>query len=149
MMSADAFSRRACPPRKQHGIGRYHGGQARWLHNGVLLASLTVLSLAVLWWIDPAELNLPLCAFHTWTGLDCPACGVIRATHEMLHGRLLTAWHYNGLWVFTWPLTVYVGISELRLSQGRRPLPGDLPRRAWFWLAVIGVAVVFGVARNL
>ncbi len=123
-------------------------GQARRL-NIAALALLGILLLGLLWWFDPAETNTPLCAFHALTGLDCPGCGATRATHELLHGRLLAAFHYNALWVLALPLAAYLGLSELRVLAGRRPLPGDLPRRTWFWLTVAVVAIGFFVARNL
>ena len=115
----------------------------------LLFAVLAVLLLGLLWWFDPAETNVPLCTFHVLTGLDCPGCGATRATHELLHGRLLAALHYNALWIFSLPLTVYLVISEVRILAHRRPLPGNLPRRAWFWLAVATAAIVFFVVRNL
>jgi hypothetical protein len=108
-----------------------------------------VVLLGLLWWIDPAETHLPLCSFHAMTGLDCPGCGATRATHELLHGRLRAAWHYNALWVMSLPLVAYVMVSELRTLSGRRPLPGDLPRRVWFWMSLAAAAIVFSVVRNL
>ena len=92
---------------------------------------------------------MPLCTFHVLTGLECPGCGATRATHELLHGRLLAALHYNALWVLSLPLAAYLAISELRVLAGRRPLPGDLPRRTWFWLSAVTVAILFFVLRNL
>lgn len=102
-----------------------------------------------LWWFDPAETHLPLCAFHFLTGLDCPGCGATRATHELLHGRFGAAWRYNPLWVVVLPVFVYAAISELRVLAGRRPLPGDLPQRPWFWGALFMAACVFFAVRNL
>ena len=116
---------------------------------GFCVPLLAILLLGLLWWFDPAEVNLPLCTFHALTGLDCPGCGATRATHELLHGRLLAAWHYNALWVLSLPLAAYLAISELRVLAGRRPLPGDLPRRTWFWLSVAAAAILFFVVRNL
>jgi hypothetical protein len=114
-----------------------------------ILGVSAILLLGLLWWFDPAKANLPLCSFHTLTGFDCPGCGATRATHELLHGHLMAAWHYNALWVLSLPVALYVTVSELRVSMGRRPLPGDLPRRIWFWLPMIAAAVVFSVVRNL
>ena len=107
------------------------------------------LLVALLWWFDPTNARLPLCSFHTLTGLDCPGCGTIRATHELLHGRWFSALHYNALWTLSLPLVAYVILSELRLLFGRRPLPGDLPRQAWFWYFALAAAAVFFVLRNL
>jgi hypothetical protein len=114
-----------------------------------LLAMAAILLLGLLWWFDPAETNVPLCAFHALTGLDCPGCGATRATHELLHGRLSAAMHYNALWLLSLPLAAYLAISELRVCTGRKPLPGNLAQRTWFWLALAVVAAGFFVLRNL
>jgi hypothetical protein len=114
-----------------------------------VLVLLTVTLLALLWWFDPAKAGLPVCTFRAITGLDCPGCGATRATHELLHGRLAAAWHYNALWVLMLPVVVYAAASEWRTLVGRRPLPGDLPRQPWFWIAMVVIAIVFFVVRNL
>jgi hypothetical protein len=115
----------------------------------VLLIVLAMAATALLWWFDPAEVNLPLCSFHAMTGLDCPGCGATRATHELLHGRLAAAMRYNALWVCLLPLAAYMVVSEWRLLGGRRPLPGNLARQTRFWLALAAVALLFFVVRNL
>jgi hypothetical protein len=107
------------------------------------------LPLTLLWWFDPSKIDLPLCSFHALTGLDCPGCGATRATHELLHGRLLAAFHYNALWVSLLPLAVYAALSEMWVSRVGRPLPGDLPRRAWFWFTIAAAGVMYFVIRNL
>ena len=82
---------------------------------------MAVVLLGLLWWFDPAKMGLPLCSFHVLTGWDCPGCGATRATHELLHGRLAAAWHYNALWVLSWPVALYAALSELRASAAGGP----------------------------
>lgn len=113
----------------------------------VLLSACLVIGL--LWRFDPSAAGWPMCTFRALTGFDCPLCGATRATHELLHGRFLAAWHYNALWVLSLPLAVYLTISELRVLADRRPLPGDLPRQRWFWWGMIAAAMVFFIARNV
>jgi hypothetical protein len=124
------------------------GRQSRRLMLTILILAAGLL-LGLLWWFDPAESHLPLCTFRVLTGLQCPGCGATRATHELLHGRLLAAWNYNALWVLMLPVVVYAAASELRLLGGRRPLPGNLARQPWFWVAIVASAIVFFVVRNL
>jgi hypothetical protein len=100
-------------------------------------------------WFDPTKTAVPLCSFYAWTGLHCPGCGVLRATHELLHGHLLVALHYNVLWTVLWPLAVYLAISEWRVSVGRRPWPGNLAQKTWFWITLGGVGILFFILRNL
>ncbi len=106
-------------------------------------------ALAVLWWLDPGQLPIPLCAFHAMTGWHCPGCGAVRATHELLHGRLLAALHYNALWVLGLPPVLYAAVSEARYFVTGRRLSGNLLGKAWFLTMLIGLAVVFGVLRNV
>ena len=47
------------------------------------------------------------------------------------------------------PLAAYLAVSEFRVLRGRRPLPGNLAYRAWFWLALAAAAAAFSVLRNL
>ena len=77
----------------------------------VALALLT--GLTVLFIHDPAKSSLfPPCLFHALTGLHCPGCGSLRATHELLHGRLLSALRHNAFWVLLLPLVFYAVLSE-------------------------------------
>jgi hypothetical protein len=114
-----------------------------------IVVAVAAVLVGLLWWFDPAEAHLPLCTFRVVTGLQCPGCGATRATHELLHGRFVAAWHLNALWVLMLPVAVYAAASELRTLAGRRPLPGDLARQPWFWVAVVTATTVFFVVRNL
>jgi hypothetical protein len=115
----------------------------------VLLGPLAIVLLGLLWWFDPSEVRLPLCSFHALTGRDCPGCGATRATHELLHGHLRAAWRYNALWVLLLPVAIYAAISEVRFLGVGHPLPGNLPRQKWFWVAIVAAEIVFFVLRNL
>lgn len=45
---------------------------------------------------SPAESTLfPKCVFHWLTGFECPACGLQRALHALLHGEIAEAYRYN------------------------------------------------------
>lgn len=87
-----------------------------------------------------------LCPLHAATGLWCPACGALRATHDLAHLHLAAAWSENALWVALVPMVVAAWLVGLvRRARGRpaRPMPT--------WLGVVGmvVFVCFGVLRNL
>ena len=118
-------------------------------NNAATLAVLAMTLLVLLWWFDPAQFGVPLCLLHAMTGLKCPGCGVMRATHELLHLRPAAAWRQNALWVLSLPLVAYLVVSELRACRGGSTLPGNLPRRRWFWLSAIAVAAVVFVLRNM
>ena len=62
--------------------------------------SLVALAAGVLFCFDPNRYPFyPLCFFHRATGLLCPGCGSLRALHQLLHGNLATAFHFNALLV--------------------------------------------------
>ena len=124
-------------------------GVRRWLLAGAAAVAATVL-VAVR---DPhVPASYGLCPLHAATGLWCPACGALRATHDLAHLHLAAAWSENALWVALVPMVVaawlvgLVGLVGLvSRSRGRpaRPMPT--------WLGVVGmvVFVCFGVLRNL
>lgn len=119
---------------------------ARWKLAAVVLVFFA--GAAFLWWFDPTRSHVPLCMFHELTGWQCPGCGATRATHELLHGRLLSALHYNALWTCSLPLVLglitwhAVGINFGRPSRRVRLL------QTWAWLALAVAAGLFFVVRN-
>jgi hypothetical protein len=122
--------------------------ESRW-RTTAILGVLMMLALAALWWFDPAQTPLPVCGLHAMTGLHCPGCGATRATHELLHGHLLSALRYNVLWIVAMPLAVYLAVSEVRVLSGSRSLPGNLASKPWVYVALGAIAMLFFVLRNL
>ena len=121
------------------------------LRNFVIVAGLFALGVAgvVLYFFDPETAGFyPVCAFHQLTGLQCPGCGSLRALHQLTHGNIVGAWHFNPLLVACLPLVMWLGARELvRLVFGWR-WPGIITRPIIGWSLVV-VTVVFGIARNL
>jgi len=136
-MTNDIAQLAETPPRPRH---------AWWLVPVAILAGAV---LFLLWWVDPRQVALPLCALHQMTGLHCPGCGATRATHELLHGHLLPALRDNALWVLSLPLVLYAVASETRRTVWGRALWGDPARRPRLFALIVAVAVVFGVLRNV
>ncbi|MDP4584859.1 MAG: DUF2752 domain-containing protein [Verrucomicrobiales bacterium] len=93
---------------------------------------------------------LPRCGFHMVTGFHCPGCGNTRASHALLHGDVAGAMRQNALFVIALPfLLFWAGRSWLGWVYPHRL--GLLPFqwRYSYSLGLIGLVVVFGVARNL
>jgi hypothetical protein len=110
---------------------------------------LLTVAVFLLWRFDPRDVRISLCTFHSMTGLQCPGCGATRATHELLHGRLLSALRYNAFWIGVLPLAVYQAISEsIRLGRGRG-LKHDLTRRPGLLIALAAIGLLFAVLRNI
>lgn len=121
-------------------------GGARW--QAVLILSLSLLAAVVLFQFDPTRSHFyPVCYFHQTTGLLCPGCGSLRALHQLLHGHLATAFHYNALLVCALPLLGWFGLRfVIRRISGERAPFGFRP--VWVWSGLVA-ALAFGILRNL
>ena len=54
--------------------------------------ALAIAGTLLLYLYDPADAALyPSCPLRALTGLLCPLCGGLRATHALLHGRVFEA----------------------------------------------------------
>lgn len=105
------------------------------------LGAFALAALLALWLWNPAnEGPFPPCPLYWLTGLQCAGCGVLRATHQLMHGDVKAAWALNPLWVVALassPLAVFAWAKGAKLTK---PVP----------VAVIIVVLVgFTVARNL
>jgi hypothetical protein len=113
------------------------------------VAAIGAILLYLLWRFDPSQSRLWGCTFHAITGLLCPGCGATRATHELLHGRLLSALQYNAFLVTVLPLVAYGTVADgLRLARGRglKHAPFENPR---LLIALAVAALLFGILRNI
>jgi uncharacterized protein DUF2752 len=88
------------------------------------------------------------CPFLLLTGVPCPGCGGLRATSDLLHGRLADAMGSNLYAVATVALAALVFAAwTAAAAAGRRlPLQGHVPRVLVVWFAGL---VVFGLLRLL
>jgi hypothetical protein len=114
-----------------------------------LLAGFAMLvALAVLYFFAPAQWSFyPLCTFHSLTGLNCPFCGGLRATHQLLHGNFQAALALNPLFVaIVLPVLCVILVAKIFQSATGRKI-NLVPPRVLTW-SVIGVTVAFGVLRN-
>ncbi|MCU1463952.1 MAG: putative rane protein [Acidimicrobiales bacterium] len=113
-----------------------------------LIATVGGASAAYLAGVDPAHGgHYPVCPFRVMTGLSCPLCGGLRATHQLLTGHPARAFEFNALYVAVLPFAVYALAAQVLASRGRSlPMIRVTPRVTW---ALGAVAVVFGVVRNL
>lgn len=89
----------------------------------------------------------PPCPSRTILGLDCPACGGLRGTHDLLHGDVVGALDHNLLLPLLLALYAYGAFLAIAPLFGRHVPPLQPPR----WLVIGGVVVLgaFMVLRNL
>lgn len=112
-----------------------------------LITAATILvltaALVVLFAFNPTEAGFyPVCVFKKMTGWSCPACGCLRATHQLLHGNFATAFHLNPLYIVIIPFVALLGMEQFL----RKPLVKKPAFLGWTLLALF---VVFGIVRNL
>jgi hypothetical protein len=87
------------------------------------------------------------CPFKATTGLDCPGCGMMRASHALFTGDVSRMFDHNLFLPVVLLAAVFGYIRWLRRSVGHEVRPITTPP----WLIVSMAVVVFGfwVARNV
>lgn len=96
-----------------------------------------------------------VCPLLALTGWYCPACGALRATHDLLVGDVAGAWAMNPLWVVLAPVVVLLWARWLGERLGLLPVRagrtgGDATAAPVLWPVVAAVVLVaYGVARNV
>jgi Protein of unknown function (DUF2752) len=83
----------------------------------------------------------PACPFKLLTGWNCPACGGLRMTHDLLHGDLAAAAVDNLFLLIGLPALLAWGVVRWRTGRPIFPMPA---------IVVIAVlAVAWTVVRNM
>ena len=116
----------------------------------VLAAALLPATVAglVLFCFDPSRYHFyPVCFFHKTTGLLCAGCGTLRATHQLLHGHLVTALRFNPLLVVSLPFFLWFGVKGV--VQKARNQPVALGIRPVCWWLLLAVLIGFTLLRNV
>ncbi len=72
-----------------------------------IAASLTVMVAILLFFFDPnSTWYAPKCPIKLLTGLSCPACGIQRFIHAILHGNFTVALQFNYWLVVIFPYAI-------------------------------------------
>lgn len=95
-------------------------------------------------WLLP---HMPPCILRTFTGLLCPSCGMTHAVFALCGGDLIAAWRYNALI----PCAVILGLVwYIELLLGCFGWAKKIiPRSRIFWIAVLGMVLLFSILRNV
>ena len=96
----------------------------------------------------PAEYAwLPPCPFRVWTGLLCPGCGTLRATHYFLNGQFDLAFRCQPLLISLLPILVVLTSKSVyeNVRKTNVTLPFELQL---YWLMVIVISLFF-MLRNI
>jgi hypothetical protein len=93
--------------------------------------------------VDPHNENaiFPACPFRLLTGWNCPACGGLRMTHDVLHGNLAAAINDNVFLLIGIPMLAAWILLRRHRQKSVWPLPAVV--------TVITATVAWTVLRNL
>ena len=106
-------------------------------------------TLALLAFVDPATGGLfPVCPLHKFTGLWCPGCGGLRASHELFHGHWLTALRLNPLYVLSLPFLCWWGLEQIHPTHFSRKTAAIFSKPHWTWI-LFATVIMFGILRNV
>ncbi len=83
----------------------------------------------------------PLCPFKWLTGWNCPFCGGLRLTHDVLHGDLMAGINDNVFLLVGIPLLAVWVLLRRRLGKAALPIPAVL--------TITVAAALWTVVRNL
>ena len=121
---------------------------APWMVSAAVLLPLALVANILLFCFDPSSHGFyPTCLFHQTTGLLCPGCGSLRALHQLLHGHIEAAFHFNPLLVLSLPLFVwFAGLYCVRMFRNQSFRFRVSPR--WVWIGIV-IIFAFSVWRNL
>ena len=120
-------------------------GRSPGLARPLAVAGIAVAGLAYVGLRNPTSGGFLPCPFHAVTGLWCPGCGMTRALHSLLHGDVAGALSSN---LFLPVVMVAVGWAFLSWVVPSIPsITRIVPSRVW--TALIGLAVLYAVLRNL
>jgi hypothetical protein len=120
---------------------RKPGSATRWIVSAVIGLAIAAAS-ALLYWFDPNGYGFyPICLFHRATGLLCPGCGALRATHQLLHGNLSAAFQFNPMLVTALALlAIGAGVVVIASWLGK-PVTFRVSRKWLLLFAAVGLAV--------
>ncbi len=103
----------------------------------------------VLFFFNPAQNGFyPRCMMKATTGLDCPGCGALRSTHQLLNGNFSAAFGLNPLLILLIPVIGVALLNYLLKQQGRTPLYSSRFSRVCLWSLLV-VVLAFTILRNL
>lgn len=114
----------------------------------VAVVIVAAAALSVVYKYNPVQVPFfPQCTFYELTGLYCPGCGATRAMHQLLHGHIFAALHYNPLFVIMSPFIAWAVVKDL-FQVPRSKKKNKITNPVWIW-TLFAVIITFWVLRNI
>ena len=115
----------------------------------VLCIAAIFIAVAILYGsFDPERTRwFPKCLFLSLTGWKCAGCGSQRAIHQLLHGHIGAAFHYNALLISALPLIIFIFTAEA--LRERCPRLYKASRHPIIPIGVVIVTLLWWVLRNI
>lgn len=114
--------------------------------------ALVVVGLGYLRAVDPNEPgHYPLCPTKAFLGVDCPGCGLLRGTHDLLQGDVAGMVDHNALLIALVPAVVALWLLwVVRSWRGHRGAVtrAQFQRRNTITYVSLGIVLAFGIVRN-
>jgi hypothetical protein len=115
----------------QHGIAEAGSrpardpAQRRRLYGALGFSTLLAGALGYVGLVDPHHQGLlfPFCPFRVLTGWNCPLCGGLRMTHDLLHGELSAAITDNVFLLVGIPMLTGWILLRRRREKAMLPMP--------------------------
>ncbi|MEX0767023.1 MAG: DUF2752 domain-containing protein [Microthrixaceae bacterium] len=97
--------------------------------------------------INPTDTGVPVCWSRAAFGVDCPLCGGLRATNDLMRGRLYQAADNNVFVAVALPVLAVVWVVWVAMAIAGRPF--SIPKPPTWVIALLAVlAASFTVLRN-
>ena len=129
-------------------VARSRADRLRALRGPTAVGAAVAACSAFVFVVDPNQPgHYPLCPFRALTGLDCPGCGALRGTHDLMHGDVAGALDHNLLLAFVLPGLLVAWVLWVRRAWTGRAIKHRVPRAAWF--VVLALVVAFWIARDV
>ncbi|MGB9696215.1 MAG: DUF2752 domain-containing protein [Ignavibacteria bacterium] len=101
-----------------------------------------------LYFIDPDNIPVTVCAFKSITGKLCPGCGGTHSLHYFLHLEFTNALKANALAVFTIPIFSYIFLRNFIFLIRGKTLP-EIPLDNYILLITTSLMLFFWIFRNI
>lgn len=115
-----------------------------------MLTALAILVAPWVLYIFNADIETGRSICPTWNlfGVMCPGCGMTRSLVVLYQGRLLDSFSYNLFGPLLAVMLATVVVAEAIGGSRVRAFVDRVNYSSTFWLTVIIIAVLYGVARN-